>query len=983
MFTIKRLRFLFIFIISFISVFYFFSNTTFASTNVTDDITSNTTWSLSGSPYIVQNNINLAQDVNLTIDAGVVVKFAPYTELDMSDGGTFQANGTVTDKIYFTSLLDDEVDGDTNGDGSATTPDMSDTSNTLWYGLNFTNCFSQATTHIQLHNVVVRYADTGLSLCEIQETLVQDSTLEKNHTGIYDRGQSQVTISNTKVIHNTIGIHLNQQDDLPNSVYTVNGSSISNNTGYGVLSETHAAPLANNWEKPLHWIANLFSPQKAYADVYTYTVDFRNTWWGDASGPLNFASNTNGLGDEISGDILFSPWLIIDPFAPVGSSNVLFIPGFEGSRLYKTRVTGTEDQLWEPNIGSDVIALSMTSSGTSQNSAIYTKDIIRSTNLVLGLVHKNIYKSFMDSLDAMVTDSTIHAWAGTPYDWRYSPEYVVDHGVLASNGRISYTGTVPSGQSPFIISQLQALADTSDTGKVTIVTHSNGGLVVKALIRKLEMMHNTGTSDLITKIDKVIMVSAPEIGTPDALGAMLHGNGTEIGPYGIILNETTARTFGKNVPDAYNLLPSQKYFDVVDTAMNPVIKFDSALDGVNNFHQMYGDSITSYTAMKNFLLGILDNRTQPVATDLISPSILNSALLNSAKNEHTDLDNYHIPSSIQLYKIAGWGEATSKNVFYTIKDDCVISNFICHPILDEKLETTIDGDGTVVSPSAVYGDGTKYYFNVFAFNNHVTNYQHPDIFEASPLVTAVKNLITGDSPLSTYVTTAKPTDSDNLTLSIHSPVTIDVYDSAGRHTGLSATQPYTDMTSIDEEIPNSSYMPFGEGTYVNVPSGESYTVNISGTDFGTFTFEKEHHVNDQSVDDISFNDIPVTPMTEATLTVAPSGTASQISVDVDGDGTTDATISAGADFDPILYLEMIKKTILKMNLSNNVKNQLINKINHLKTEIQNGHIQNAKHKLKALMKNVKLHHGHREHHVDQSDKQALLDMFNQLLDNLS
>ena len=46
------------------------------ATDVSGNISSNTTWSLANSPYVVTGNILVASGVTLTIEAGVTVKFS-------------------------------------------------------------------------------------------------------------------------------------------------------------------------------------------------------------------------------------------------------------------------------------------------------------------------------------------------------------------------------------------------------------------------------------------------------------------------------------------------------------------------------------------------------------------------------------------------------------------------------------------------------------------------------------------------------------------------------------------------------------------------------------------------------------------------------------------------------------------------------------------------------------------------------------------
>lgn len=72
-----------------------------AQTNVSGFISSNTTWTLAGSPYIIVGNTILDSGFVLTIDPGVVVKF--NTAKSMQINGTLRAIGNSANKIVFTS----------------------------------------------------------------------------------------------------------------------------------------------------------------------------------------------------------------------------------------------------------------------------------------------------------------------------------------------------------------------------------------------------------------------------------------------------------------------------------------------------------------------------------------------------------------------------------------------------------------------------------------------------------------------------------------------------------------------------------------------------------------------------------------------------------------------------------------------------------------------------------------------------------------
>ncbi len=989
-----------------------------ASTNVSTDITTDTTWTLSGSPYVIQYDITVVAGATLTIEPGVIVKLNFYSRPTFPCSilvyGTIKAEGTSAEKIYFTSLEDDSVGGDTNGNG----PVIIETAAANlgyghWYGVDISSPNLQS-----FKNVVFKYSQFGIRFSSSSvgiidglddylntidlsvqsgssvsvSNMISDSSegsvyVDAGHLTLTDSEIKNGAVSNTSGLIVSSGSTVNLQnvkihnyytagiEDRGGSNFTISDSQFYDNHYYGIsITNIYASLLDSHYT--VHNLTLKGNGQGGANNLRSYSVDLRNTYWGNSTGPFNVTSNPSGLGNKVSSNVLFSPWctneLSCGTPPPFGNSNVLFIPGFQGSRLYKAGgILNPEDQLWEPNNNADVVGLGMTSAGISTNSSVYTRDIVDQANIILPST--KIYKSFMQSLDGMVADTIIHAWTAAPYDWRFSPEYVVDHGVLHGDGTVTYEESLTGTQVPFIISQLQALAASSNNGKVTIVTHSNGGLVVKALVRKLEMMQ----SPLLSKIDKVIMVAAPEVGTPKAIASLLHGYDTGIA-HQVILKESTARDFGKNVPGAYNLIPSQKYFN---TVTNPVIKFEPSVDTVNNFRTVYGDTISTFSGMKNFLLGTLDGRTQPTVSDTISPLVLNPTILNDAVSVHADIDNYQFPQSIAVSQIIGWGYKTLSGVDYKTKQKCTLIIVLnCSNILDEQPMNVFDGDGVVVTPSAATSSGLKYYLNLKQYNNDARkNNKHDTIFEVPFTRDIVKNIITGDTALPQYLTTTKPTGSDDLTLSVHSPVSIDVY-ANGNHTGLVTSQ-NPDFEQKEENIPNSSYFKFGDGKYVDVPTGGTYTVKIAGLDFGTFTFMNEHYLNDGLVGTASFPDIMTTPTMNAEATVSPSGVISQLKLDIDGDTVFETLISPSVSFDAISYLTLLKQFVYSLHLPITTEKSLIRKIDSAIATIKKGQITNANNKLKTLAQNISFGKGHLKI-ISDPDKQLMTTLINNLLDNL-
>ncbi len=127
-------------------------------------------------PYVVMNNMTIAAGAVVTVpDAGTIFKFEQGTFLEVAGTLNIDAS-TVDDRIIFTSLRDD-VGGDSNGDGTDTSPAPGD-----WNAIIFYNDL------MPFSNTAVRYATNGVNIYNYQGTLfpyIENNIFSYNLTALH------------------------------------------------------------------------------------------------------------------------------------------------------------------------------------------------------------------------------------------------------------------------------------------------------------------------------------------------------------------------------------------------------------------------------------------------------------------------------------------------------------------------------------------------------------------------------------------------------------------------------------------------------------------------------------------------------------------------------------------------------------------------------------------------------------------------------
>lgn len=208
-------------------------------------------------PYILMNSGNFGpvsrdsyyfNSNEFTIAESVIIKGTPSSYFQ-NDGGTLTVVGSSGGRVHFTSEHDDLIGGDTNNNGSATTPGESD-----WMGIISSGTSGGkggVTTSSLFEYTKVRYAEVGFTLF--------DGSLE---------------ISYSDISNNYIGLLSYGSPTAP----TIATTNIELNSGYGIQ-------VANG----------------------SVDIIAEGLWWGDSTGPIDASGSglcgaNAGLGDVVTDD---------------------------------------------------------------------------------------------------------------------------------------------------------------------------------------------------------------------------------------------------------------------------------------------------------------------------------------------------------------------------------------------------------------------------------------------------------------------------------------------------------------------------------------------------------------------------------------------------------------------------------------------------------------------------------------------------------
>ena len=369
------------YILLFIILLWLSGTNCFASTDVSWNVS--WTWDIAGSPYVVTSSITLASGSTLTIDPGVIVKFNDGTSFTVQ--WNLQAIWNGGSNIVFTSIKDDSVGGDTNGDWGDSSAGAWD-----WRYIKFDNSWSNDSIldYIQLkyhwygnyYWISFSYSDASISNSLVTLWLwdwiysyysnpsISNNTISFNSKHWIDTYSWIPIISNNSISNNS-----------QSGIYalfwtpTIINNSISNNSDRGISSRDSNSSISGN---------SVFSNSLA---VFSYDLE---PFISSANNSISWNTNNSFYANNFSIDS--SSWFLDNPYGD-------FVIDWWGTLLSWKTLNINEWNIFKMDNNNGYISIkwNLQAIGTSSDNIIFT------------------------SLDDNSVWQALWSWTPSPWDWYY------------------------------------------------------------------------------------------------------------------------------------------------------------------------------------------------------------------------------------------------------------------------------------------------------------------------------------------------------------------------------------------------------------------------------------------------------------------------------------------------------------------------------------------------------------------------------------
>jgi len=282
-------------------------------------VTENITWAETSSSVIMSliGVVTINDNIVCTIPEGTIIKSNSDGEFYVN--GTLDVNGTQANPVVFTSLQDDTYGGDTNNDGTATSPAPGDWRGIYLYGYNnddgigeFDYCriryggnvSGQADANVNFH-----YSDSGHftnSVCEYSSqdglktsnspVVITNSMFQNNNSyGIYISGSLVPDLGQNNLANTGLNVFVNN-DGGNYQLYNASSLNVSayyNDWGYYTEAEIDAHIYDDNENGAYGEV--LFNPWQDAANPLFFDVSVA----AFLEGPFNGSGMDTGINDVL------------------------------------------------------------------------------------------------------------------------------------------------------------------------------------------------------------------------------------------------------------------------------------------------------------------------------------------------------------------------------------------------------------------------------------------------------------------------------------------------------------------------------------------------------------------------------------------------------------------------------------------------------------------------------------------------------------
>ena len=384
-----------------LNLFLLLVTVTFAQTNVSGAISSDTTWKLANSPYIVNGSTIVNENIILTIEPGVIIKFESNTVLQID--GQINAIGDTNNKIIFTSTALNPQNGDW---GHIKLTDKSNdaiiTNGNYVSGSIFTNCIFEYGGALNSGTIAIDSSFHYFKNCIIRNSSsdginIQSGSIHIETTQIYNNRKNGLFLNSPsndmQILSNSVynnskgGIEF---DGYLSFKYIIQKNSIYNNQGTGGVH------FENTQDATLVIEEN---------DIYNNSANKGGAFYC-RGGNLTFRSNSirNNNGNTSAAIYIegrFNPGKLLLSgnyfYNNVGGSSIIYINYFITN--YTTEIDFNNNIIVNNSSSNNLIYLNGTSKinfkiNANEIKENYTLNIIQTDNNFQGEInHNNFYNN--------------------------------------------------------------------------------------------------------------------------------------------------------------------------------------------------------------------------------------------------------------------------------------------------------------------------------------------------------------------------------------------------------------------------------------------------------------------------------------------------------------------------------------------------------------------------------------------------------------